>query len=363
MEPLYGFSSLHAFKRKFKPCTQSLSAQLFPIPPPPSGWPSSPTFPRSSGADARARCLGGGLAKRAARGSVTAILLRYRTPGCATFTLPGACRGSQPSSNHGKKGQAASLVLSPQFFAPWRSWPLWRSSPRSRGILLPRLTPALPASRTAMARRNRRQSWFPRCSSLRLEDWFSTASASSRPAETFGRPSLRPHCWARRRPRVRRTKPRAPAHRGIRTRRHLRARRRRDAHGHVDNPRAGSPSPCTSSSPAPRQAIGKTQGVIEPSTATRRCRRHLQNLSIQEDLDNAIDAGIIPPSIVVAPSLNVDENESTIARTLATPRGLHVDRARGSSDDRHNFPGFLRPQRGCPGFPRAHTPWTAPGYA
>ena len=65
---------------------------------------------------------------------------------------------------------------------------------------------------------------------------------------------------------------------------------------------------------------GKTYGVIEllhgyPGAADG----ILQNLSIQEDLDNAIDAGIIPPSIVVAPSLNVDENEHDCADFSGRP--------------------------------------------
>lgn len=85
---------------------------------------------------------------------------------------------------------------------------------------------------------------------------------------------------------------------------------------------------------------GKTYGVIEllhgyPGAADG----ILQNLSIQEALDNAIDAGIIPPSIVVAPSLNVDENEHDCADFSGRPAVFTWTAHEVPAMIRHNFPG------------------------
>ena len=45
----------------------------------------------------------------------------------------------------------------------------------------------------------------------------------------------------------------------------------------------------------------------------------MQGAQVQEALNNAIDAGIIPPTIIVGPSLNVDEEAHDCADIEGAP--------------------------------------------
>ncbi len=112
MEPLYGFSSLHAFKRKFKPRTQSL---YLAVPDPTSlatvGLAIAHAYVpsvRPAQTLALVASVAGGLAKRAARGVGDLRSSRGIGHQDAPTSHPGAGRdveGSQPSSNNGKKDQ------------------------------------------------------------------------------------------------------------------------------------------------------------------------------------------------------------------------------------------------------------------
>ena len=64
----------------------------------------------------------------------------------------------------------------------------------------------------------------------------------------------------------------------------------------------------------------------------------LQNLSIQEELDKAIAAGIIPPTIVVAPDLNVDEEAHDCANIEGRPAVYTWVSHDVPEMIRHNFP-------------------------
>lgn len=64
----------------------------------------------------------------------------------------------------------------------------------------------------------------------------------------------------------------------------------------------------------------------------------LQNLSIQEELDKAIAAGIIPPAIVVAPDLNVDEEAHDCADIEGRPAVYTWVSHDVPEMIRHNFP-------------------------
>ena len=64
----------------------------------------------------------------------------------------------------------------------------------------------------------------------------------------------------------------------------------------------------------------------------------LQNLNIQEELDKAIAAGIIPPTIVVAPDLNVDEEAHDCADLEGRPAIYTWVSHDVPSMIRHNFP-------------------------
>lgn len=85
---------------------------------------------------------------------------------------------------------------------------------------------------------------------------------------------------------------------------------------------------------------GKSYGVIEllhgyPGGADG----ILQGLNVQEALDNAIDSGLIPPTIVVAPSLNVDENEHDCGDFNGRPAVFTWSAREVPAMIRHNFPG------------------------
>lgn len=84
---------------------------------------------------------------------------------------------------------------------------------------------------------------------------------------------------------------------------------------------------------------GKTYGVIEllhgyPGGADGL----MQGLNIQQALDEAIDAGIIPPSIAVAPSLNVDEEEHDCADISSRPAVFTWTTREVPAMIHHNFP-------------------------
>jgi esterase family protein len=84
---------------------------------------------------------------------------------------------------------------------------------------------------------------------------------------------------------------------------------------------------------------GKTYAVIEllhgyPGGADG----ILRNLSIQEELDKAIAAGIIPPAIVVAPDLNVDEEAHDCADIEGRPAVYTWVSHDVPEMIRHNFP-------------------------
>ena len=64
----------------------------------------------------------------------------------------------------------------------------------------------------------------------------------------------------------------------------------------------------------------------------------LQNLGIQEELDKAIAAGIIPPAIVVAPDLNVDEEAHDCADIEGRPAVYTWVSHDVPAMIRHNFP-------------------------
>lgn len=64
----------------------------------------------------------------------------------------------------------------------------------------------------------------------------------------------------------------------------------------------------------------------------------LQNLGIQEELDKAIAAGIIPPAIVVAPDLNVDEEAHDCADIEGRPAVYTWASHDVPAMIRHNFP-------------------------
>lgn len=85
---------------------------------------------------------------------------------------------------------------------------------------------------------------------------------------------------------------------------------------------------------------GKTYAVIEllhgyPGEADGTT----QGARVQEALDNAIDAGIIPPTIVVAPSLSVDEEAHDCADIEGRPATYTWAAREVPAMIRHNFPG------------------------
>ena len=85
---------------------------------------------------------------------------------------------------------------------------------------------------------------------------------------------------------------------------------------------------------------GKTYAVIEllhgyPGEADGTT----QGAHVQEALDNAIDAGIIPPTIIVVPSLSVDEEAHDCADIEGRPAVYTWAAREIPAFIRHNFPG------------------------
>ena len=91
---------------------------------------------------------------------------------------------------------------------------------------------------------------------------------------------------------------------------------------------------------------GKTYAVIEllhgyPGEADGTT----QGAHVQEALDNAIDAGIIPPTIIVVPSLSVDEEAHDCADIEDRPAVYTWSAHEIPAFIRHNLPQHLRQAR------------------